>query len=65
MSEAQDKIGGAGMRRRSGMKRATDLRHGSDNERGSRFTGNDVHEFIVTLIIAAIIIGLMVKITFF
>jgi hypothetical protein len=49
----------------SGIKRPSDIRRDRRNERGSRFTGSDVHEFIVTLIIAAIIIGLMVKIIFF
>lgn len=38
---------------------------GSGGRSGSRFSGNDVHAFVVVLVIAAMILGLMIKITFF
>ncbi|MES1159376.1 MAG: hypothetical protein ABUM51_01330 [Bacteroidota bacterium] len=37
----------------------------SENNKGSRFTGNDIHAFVVLLFIGAIITALAVKITFF
>ena len=37
----------------------------SENDKGSRFNGQDIHAFIVTLFVAAIVIALCVKITFF
>ena len=41
------------------------MKRTSGDRNGRRFTGDDIHAFVVNLVIAAIIIGLMVKIVFF
>jgi uncharacterized protein (DUF983 family) len=47
------------------MKRVSTQRGSAGAGRGSRFTADDVHAFIVIMVIACIIIGLGLKITFF